>query len=297
MNKIEHLNFSRQLAIQAQRMLEIPSLHKDRRSIYSHVVDLHKISTKFILPRGGRLFDDKQFKALDEKEELHLPFPFIALEYEASNVHRDKDDPVGFAASEIGRDAELNPIYEDDSFVDAPKRICFARERDGWIVITIAFFTKQDGLWRVLPECALPNTGYLNRDKTLPNGRVMILAKFENDDIRIRGDYMDELGALLCFLNALQCSNVETTRSDPKKSKAKLKNALPFDSYHILTIDRPHGSTEKSVFVGNRRASREHLRRGHIRRLLDGRKIWVNAAVINAGKNFNKVEKDYRVAA
>lgn len=297
MNKTEHLNFSRQLAIQCQKMLDIPSIKGQERQMISHVIDLHKLSTKFILPKGGRLFDDFEFKALDETENLRLPYPFIALEYEAIGGSRDFDEPVGYSSNVPNSMADLKPIYEDDSYVDAPKRICFARERGDWIVVTVAFFTRHNGQWNFLPECAIPTTGYLERSWKSKDGRVAIQAKFQNEDMDIRGDYMDELGALLCFLNALQCSNVEMTRSDPKKTKAKLKNALPFDSYHILTIERPAGSTGNSVFVGSRRASREHLRRGHIRRLHDGRKIWVNASVINAGKSFNKVEKDYRMAA
>lgn len=39
---------------------------------------------------------------------------------------------------------------------------------------------------------------------------------------------------------------------------------------------------------------REHLRRGHIRRLEDGRKFWINAAVVAAG-NGGKIHKDYGI--
>ena len=44
---------------------------------------------------------------------------------------------------------------------------------------------------------------------------------------------------------------------------------------------------------GHHRSPREHLRRGHIRRLADGRRIWVNAAIVGAGKGVGVVSKDY----
>jgi hypothetical protein len=61
-----------------------------------------------------------------------------------------------------GRDG---PTYEDASFVEAPRRVVFARETDDWIVINIAFWTTVDAAWRILPECAIPNTEYLVRTR------------------------------------------------------------------------------------------------------------------------------------
>lgn len=101
---------------------------------------------------------------------------------------------------------------------------------------------------------------------------------------------------LLGFLNAISCSNVEILRSDPPKIKAKLRKALPFDSYHLLTIDvRSQAGGEASI-GGSHRSPREHLRRGHIRRYESGLRVWVNATVVNPGVG-GKVHKDYRVTA
>lgn len=45
---------------------------------------------------------------------------------------------------------------------------------------------------------------------------------------------------------------------------------------------------------GERNGPREHLRRGHIRRLPDGRKIWVQACVVGS-RALGVVRKTYAV--
>lgn len=103
---------------------------------------------------------------------------------------------------------------------------------------------------------------------------------------------------VLCLLNALACSNVHIDRSEAKKTHKAMrkKGALPFDDYHILTVDAPGRAAGAGDGGGSHRSPREHLRRGHIRRLQDGRKLWVNATVVNPGVG-GKVDKDYRLAA
>lgn len=281
--KVNHLNFCRQLVTQCSDVLTRPNLNENGRDVLTNVIDLSKASTKFLLPAGGRLFDDKEYRALDENEPLRLPYKNIALEYETNGFCRDESEPVGHI--------EGVPQFENHDFVDAPKRVLFAREQYNCIVITIAFWTKCDKLWRVLPECGLPQTGYLDRTYKSPIGRVGIKAAFETNIPH--SDYMDEIGALLCFLNVLQCGNVKIEQSEAKQSSKKINAAHPFDSYHILTIDPvKHGS--KGSGTGEHRSPREHLRRGHIRRL-ENRKIWVNASVVGAGSG-GVITKDYKVA-
>ena len=72
--------------------------------------------------------------------------------------------------------------------------------------------------------------------------------------------------------------------------------ALPFDDYHVLTINVGGQGQREGAANGSHRSPREHLRRGHIRRLQDGRKLWVNATVVNPGVGA-KVMKDYRMEA
>jgi len=84
------------------------------------------------------------------------------------------------------------------------------------------------------------------------------------------------------------------TRQKLNKSAVK-RGALPFDEYHILTLDGHTKTTGNSKTFGDRRSPREHLRRGHIRRL-ENKKIWINSMVVNAG-NHGKIHKSYELEA
>ena len=284
MKQMEHLNYSRQLA---RECLDVTSDRRsDRRirSIASNMLRLHKASAKFLLPDGGRPLDDPEYKAMDESLELRLPHPCVCLEYKSNGRERDEGEPICMTNG--------SAHYERDDFVSAPKRVVYAEEIGGFIVVTVAFWVADGAGWRILPECAIPKTGYLNRSVRLL-GRVGINVAFKDQSVPM-SDYADEIGSLLCLLNVLQCSNVKTDVSQPKRSGKKVKAAMPFDSYHILTIDATPSSAGAHKSCSHHRSPREHLRRGHVRRLLDGRKIWVNASVV-AARGSGVVTKRYAI--
>jgi hypothetical protein len=272
----EHLNLCRQFrqefaSLQAALGGRTP---KDERSrdLFERLrksSDLMRDAVKFALPVGGRTLDDRQYKAMDENEPLRLPFPMVALEY-------------------IPRGA----FQEWQTMVERSIVIC--RETELGILVNPNVRIAGEGIkgrWVAMPEFCLPATGYLDRSK-ITDGWVSIVIYQEDATVPL-SDYADEAGTILDFLNALSCSNVGTERIDPKPG-AKVKGALPFDSYHILTI-KPSASGSREGASGSHRSPREHLRRGHIRRLETGAKVWVNATVVNAGIG-GKVSKDYRMA-
>lgn len=278
---MEHLNFCRQMVKQFTSEAGIPSVAAEMKAYKSHCIDLAKASQKFMLPDGGRLYDDPEFKALDESEMLSLPFPLVALEFTRSKE---------YVAAQIGEIRE--------HVAQPAKSLLFARERDDAIAITVVAWAEHVGLWVPFPEVAIPRVGYLDRSMRSSTGRVAIKVAFNKNSAfqPSAQDYMDEIGALLCMLNILSCKNVHIEKSHPGKVRAAMaagkKGALPFDSYHVLMIDPP-AQTEPGAATGGHRTPREHLRRGHIRRLADGRRIWVNATVVSAGRGGGVVTKDY----
>lgn len=231
------------------------------------MLDLCRASQKFCLPEDGMFFVDNELRALDDSIPLRLPHPFVALEYLENAINPEKKSVL-------------------------IKRVLFVREDSDEIYITRAAFIDANGFWVVKQDVRVQKKGYLDR-----NGKQAIL------NIEIRPGENRELchsdaSVVIRFLNALACSNVHVERSNNKSSRKKVKSALPFDEYHVLTIDignRNSSDVSPDGSACTHRSPREHLRRGHIVRPDGRRPYWRNATVVCAGRGFAKVEKDYKL--
>jgi hypothetical protein len=241
------------------------------RQQMSHAIDLAAWSTKYILPVGGVILDDPELRGLENIETIRLPQKYIALEY-----------------SRRGETATQNEI-------PCEKAIVFVRESEEFIIITPAFWSSRHETWGIMEPMGIRASDYVQKGLKLEDGSPVFKFVFP-EDRKVQWpveDYQDEVHVLMNFLNALACSNVTVDRLN--SVKRKLKSALPFDEYHILTVDCPkRGTSSRGGLAGESRSPREHLRRGHIRRLEDGRKLWVNATVVNPGVG-GKITKAYSV--
>ena len=261
---MEHLNYCRQIARHLEAAMAIPNIARQEAHNMLQVSTLITASRKFLLPPGGRLLDDFEMRALVDLE-LRLPFPFVAIEFASLDRLHDESRNVVFAWD-----------YEDSQI--AVRRVVFCASR---------------GAWGIGEPCLISRTDYMR--EIVGGVREMVIRPiFEEGRRKDAGADTIAPSILLSFLNALACSNVHTQLSEPKKAGKKIKAALPFDAYHVLTIDVP-GKAGEGAATGGHRSPREHLRRGHIRRLADGRRIWVNATVVAAGRGAGVVTKDYAV--
>ena len=216
-------------------------------------------AVKFTLPDDGEIIEDPKLKGLNDIAELHLPYKSIVLEFVL--IYAKLKKIVVYAVE-----------YETSIYVNV-----WAGVDEGWISFGIV---------------NIPKTNFMRYEA---DGEVSYRFKrldVMEDEYKKDADLLSDLaaGTLLRFLNALACSNVHTEKL-PARKASKTLGALPFDDYHVLTIDRPTGNGNGHA-GGGHRSPREHLRRGHIRRLSTGSKIWVNAAVINAGAG-GKIRKQY----
>lgn len=265
---MQHLNYCRQMTKQFTAMKSVPSLSPEAKRRMDVCLVVAAASEKFILPDGGHLLMDSELRALDADMPLHLPFKVVALEFFV---------PEGGAAS-LGKHRST-------------KRIVFAAQSDEKLMCMSAHYMDHRGTWEPGWRFNIDRMKFLNRNVSGPNGEPRII--FEQDD-GIDSDVGIEPSVVLSFINALQCSNVRAELSKGQE-RGKVKTALPFDDYHILTIGG-HTPSVSVGHVGSYRSPREHLRRGHIRRYESGMKVWVNATVVNPGIG-GKVSKDYRLAA
>lgn len=98
---------------------------------------------------------------------------------------------------------------------------------------------------------------------------------------------------------ALSCSNVDSEvieKIDAKANEKRIrKGKLPLYETRRLVINVPLSSTsDKTGSSSDRSGPREHLRRGHIRRLQDERKIWVQSCVVGH-RELGLINKSYSV--
>lgn len=242
---------------------------------------------KFMLPKGGRIFNDK-LRGLPD--ELRLPYPEILIEYEASDA----------------KDGLVERIFGADHSASAPKRIVLAQEVEGWIHVhsLVQLRMPEGDVWTMQPYiAAITRSDDLPSDTTVPDG---VDAKSAIPGLAVvtiptgtiapqqigpewrenaYADLMDECNAVLELIEALSCINVTHEPLPVRKAnKSAIKRgALPFDEYRVLVLKEHERSLVRFDPNGTHRSPREHLRRGHIRHLQDGRKVWVNPTIVNAG--------------
>ena len=272
---MEPLNFCRQIKkniLELNDSNEYEEVKKINPAFLFH--PLLDSAVKFTLPLNGYILNDAQLKGLDGVEELRLPYEHIALEFTRDvSIYRN-----------------YSPLEDQTQFPS--KIVLLLVERSGYI--SVQMWCHTIGIWYPCSPIFIPKVdSYVMGDKGVYTFKVhMPPAELMgvNTPETLEQDYGMELEIVFGFLNALACSNVHTEKLPPRKP-SKTLGSLPFDEYRVLTIDRPAGANNGHA-GGNHRSPREHLRRGHIRRLPTGSKIWVNAAVINAGAG-GKIRKQY----
>jgi hypothetical protein len=231
---------------------------------FASIAEVVKLAVKFCLPDSGIVFEDPDLRGLDGGIELCLPFDRVALEF-----------------------TELREPKPGE--MRSSKRVIIAEQTEEKIECMTAIWMDSSHKWVPYISFSLPRSGYLLSMDGVRQMRIYC------DDKNIH-DIAQEAEVLLNFINALQCSNVEIAKTEGRKKTVKhVKDALPFDDYHFLAIKQQDSAPESAGHGGTHRSPREHLRRGHIRRLQTGKKIWVSATVVCAGRG-GKVSKDYLMA-
>ena len=248
------------------------------------VLQVAAASPKFILPRGARILDGS-LRGLPE--ELRLPFPQIVIEYQAA-------PGIGTAEKEHG----------SENCGSFPKRIVLAIEREDVIyVYCLAQTSDERGeFWLMLPYFAgvfrsatarakkfstIENLPAIEGVATFvrPTGTLAVTQKGPGWERIAYLDLLDETNAVLNLIEALACVNVTHEAMPTRKANksASRRGALPFDEYRVLVVNGGGRGRAAIDSAGGNRSPREHLRRGHIRRLQDGRRVWVNSTVVNSG--------------
>lgn len=273
------MDYCRQMQEQYTRLLNYIDMRNDLIPDFfierlQRTIDDLEGSVKFVLPEGGLFIEDMNLKGLDGGYLiLNLPFETIALEY---------SHPDG----------------------DSPKRIIVASEAGDSLVIGRGFWSIEENMWVIPGRVAINKSNYVSMEvkdeKGWPAIGIIDLRPPEDNEIPLVTFLSEAAGdvfVLLSFLNALSCSNVEY-RSVPKlAAKSSKWTALPENEYHELVIKLNHNpdGKDKTIRFGGHRSPREHLRRGHIRNLSSGTRIWINSTIVGKNNEGGRIEKSYRI--
>lgn len=248
----------------------------------NEIVEDIKSSVHFALPDGGKIFDD-DFKGLLDKE-LRLPFPKITLEF---HDHID----IVIQAKEFHKDQTLETwfVAENDSEI--------------WIFVTMMFKSTKTNHWQLFDQSfCIPSKW----DKSFDDGSFNFLTSglFSHLDLEQDQKTIETFGyhlrSLMEFLEALTCKNVThqtiNTVSKAMNDKRIRKGKLPLYEVKELVINvaDKHGNLTVAG-AGSYSPKRQHLRRGHIRRLEKGN-IWVNSCIVGSAE-LGVINKTYKIAA
>lgn len=293
-------------------------------------VDKIKDAVHFALPDNGQIFSDKLRGIRGEK--VRLPFPKITVEYYSDNINIKEDG--AWASKRLIYAEEVTTLQLHEKLKTTKggleQNINRFDDDDIWIIVRSAAFFNDYNIWHpdvmgwvLSPDWDRPlaNTVFddiyhepdYETDEDDDGLRmygfpVSTCPQILNDSIKEHGeeaaksaikDIGTEVSALLELCEALSCSNVKhevMQTFHPNINQRRIRDGkTPFYETRTLWIDVPGGSKDSGDHQGGtHRSPRQHLRRGHIRRLPTGKKVWVNAAVVGA-KESGLIKKDYAI--
>lgn len=291
------------------------------------ICDLIGRAVHFHLPDSGRILDD-ELRGL-WGEEARLPYPIVTIEYRAAGEVL----PGARAVSErlaIACETTLDALpwapaaAVSKGLWPTDDRRCIlvvplsGAGSDRWVIDPVAVAlpmvpvvspaaAKEADLevapppdyFRKEPDkngCVISSAGLIVQ----PGVMELTVGQFgDRAYTEIKADSTMEAMAVLGMVEALSCTNVTTEvaqAGDPALNARRAKRGkLPVYETRTLVIV-PGRSSGGATFGAGRHASpRQHLRRGHIRRLQDGKKTWVNACVVGAAQD-GVIDKRYSVA-
>lgn len=227
-------------------------------------------SVKFVIPDGGFILKDNLKGIIGNK--INLPFDKITIEFydNSTNIRH-----VIFAVQDNENIYYYSFYGKDKKYGISPFVVKVDKEK-----------------W---------NDGNINiSGKIKLRCEVVLWNEFLNYGDKIDGlmeSSRNELMPILEFIEALSCTNVEQTihQEASQKNAQRIKSGkLPIYETKVLTIKASEPKNNKQgLSTGTHASPRQHLRRGHIRRIETGN-IWVNACVVGSKEN-GIINKSYNV--
>lgn len=254
---------------------------------------------KFVMPEGGLVLEADHAKAmLHDPALINLPYPQIVVEY-VKPIDREK----------IPVDKREFILANGGSLEGRSKEFIYAMDTGHEIAIYSAWSTTAFSI----PDAWILTDPLVTSKSSVANSCADKASKvqWENWDTlhwenhphrEDRDEYLEvvtesagwNIGVLCNLIAALSCTNV-TAPVTHTPAKSNPKAAYPFHSYReVLLGGVPASVIRNGQGGGSSRSPREHMRRGHFRRLPTGKSAWVRNHMVNAGVG-GGVDKTYRM--
>lgn len=254
---------------------------------------------RFFLPAGVDLSVGKRYE--DVRDLLRLPFPTIALmsdTYVNEEWGPGRGERVQTLTIAVSAEHEDSPAF---SYLPAKQ---WPQGQAPWMMLIPLARAPKIGLWvpdgpAVFVMKAEAASGLALNMHAADTPFTQDLMRSGMPPERLVSELRDNLKCVveLCLLLGLQ--NVRSVRQPAPKGAAKQrerKRKSPLFDYHVLEVDGDLWDRSAAVQQATGQGVRSHLRRGHIRRLSDSRRVWVRACYVH-GSAPGFAAKDYAVAS
>lgn len=271
---------ARNYAAQAEKGLLLFSKdkrnHPSDRKTAETISEIIHYSTHFALPDDAEIFND-DLKGL-YGNYIELPYKAITIEFHLTGKWSQgvKGNALLTATStDYNSDIIIFGAYFYPVMMEYWQPVCYSMS----IQKNLFIDNKR-------------NTANMNLKIVCPG--IYSIDKIENHDLYMIGSLELSLHEML---EALQCKNVKEgiqQQYSPSNDKRIKQGKLPIYETKILTIDTSYSASgRKEAGSGTHASPRQHLRRGHIRRLPSGN-IWINSCVVGDPSK-GTIHKQYRV--
>lgn len=266
----------------------LPHCRQNEQTILASIVLAVESGHKFVLPDYGEILGAEVTPSIVETaRDSRLPFGSVVLEFCAP----------ARGTLEEGRVAVERRLVVCTEILDAPER-AFSGGFMAWPIPYVG------GRW--IP----PTFGvgfYYTQHRT--DDQALAIAPFGEHGERVTRElveegrsvedfvfreYVTEIRTVCQFLAALSCTNVTAEILRPNREARAARPGSTLFDYHILMVDPSKERNPSEDRGGTHASPRTHLRRGHIRRLAWGPRVWVNSCVVNPTA-LGTVDKDYRL--
>lgn len=320
---------ARNYAAQAERDLRIgaESLKRNGMSVDALIFDAHanllRDSVKFVIPDGGTIFDDdlRGLKGI----EFNLPYNSIAIEYFIPDGGASCGDGIetpfgrGDASIEVKKRialADIVPFSMLELIAQRPIKEILApmfweNGENECVSIKYLDFSEFIKMWTLgHAQCFIPKTTLINSYRReyvssvaplLPDMCEMMIGAYGEKQYIANAlqDVSSQVRVVFELCEALTCTNVESAIHQAASAKVNAKRIkagkLPIYETRVLTVKPTREAGESRGPLGyDRNGPRQHLRRGHVRRLPTGKNTWIQSCVVGSLKN-GLIHKSYEI--